>query len=208
MAALVMALLTAAYADPAVRVLALFPGKAMLEVDGERKVLAAGGKAFHDVRLLSADPREAVVEMAGQRHTLRLGSAVSANYAPSARREIRILKDPKGGYFVDGLINGSPVRFLVDTGATSVALSERHAAGLGLQHRVDGRLVGVGTASGSALGHEIQLASLSVGGIRFSDVRAVVIDGDSPRFVLLGMNVLSRFDIDQRENLLILRSKF
>ncbi len=194
-------------AAPSVRVLALFPGKAMLEIDGKRKVLAAGDSGPQGVRLVSADTREAVVEIGGRREVLRLGSAVSATYQPSERREIRILKD-RGGYFLDGLINGQPVRFLVDTGATSVALSERHAARLGLQHRVDGRPVGIGTASGDALGHAIRLSSLAIGGVRLNDVRAVVIEGDSPRHVLLGMNVLSQFDIDQRENLLILRSKF
>ena len=137
------------HAAPSVRVLALFPGKAMLEIDGKRKVLAAGDSGPHGVRLVSADTREAVVEIDGRREVLRLGSSVSATYRPSERREIRILKD-RGGYFLDGLINGQPVRFLVDTGATSVALSERHAARLGLQHRVEGRPVGIGTASGNA----------------------------------------------------------
>ena len=204
---LLIGLPTALQAAPSVRVLALFPGKAMLEIDGKRKVLAAGDSGPQGVRLVSADTREAVVEIDGRREVLRLGSAVSATYQPSERREIRILKD-RGGYFLDGLINGQPVRFLVDTGATSVALSERHAARLGLQHRVDGRPVGIGTASGDALGHAIRLSSLAIGGVKLNDVRAVVIEGDSPRHVLLGMNVLSRFDIDQRENLLILRSKF
>jgi aspartyl protease family protein len=194
-------------AAPSVRVLALFPGKAMLEIEGRRKVLAAGESGPQGVRLISADTREAVVEIGGRREVLRLGSTVSATYVPSERREIRILKG-RGGYFLDGLINGQSVRFLVDTGATSVALSERHAAHLGLQHRVDGVPVGIGTASGDALGHAIVLGSLSIGGIRLNDVRAVVIEGDSPRHALLGMNVLSRFEIDQRENLLILRSKF
>ena len=49
---------------------------------------------------------------------------------------------------------------------------------------------------------------LSGGGVGLQQVKAVVIEGDSPRQVLLGMNVLGQFEIDQRENLLILRSKF
>jgi len=195
-------------AGPSVRVLALFPGKAMLDIDGQRKVLAAGDSAPGGVRLISADPRSAVIEIDGSEQELRLGSAVSASYRPTERREIRILKDRRGGYFVDGLINGQPVRFLVDTGATSVAMSEVQAARLGLQHRVEGVRVGVGTASGDTVGHQITLRSVSVGGVRLNDLRAVVIDGDSPRDVLLGMNVLSRFEIDQRENLLILRTKY
>lgn len=200
-------LATTALAAPTVKVLALFPGKAMLEIDGSRKVLGAGETGPGGVRLISADPRGALVEIDGVREELQLGSTVNATYRPKQRREIRIL-EAGGGYFVDGLINGQPVRFLVDTGATSVALSERHAARLGLQHRIDGVRVGVRTASGNAVGHQVSLRSLAVGSSRFADVRAVVIDGDSPRHVLLGMNVLSQFEIDQRENLLILRTRF
>lgn len=194
-------------AGPSVRVLALFPDKAMLEIDGQRKVLSAGSTGPAGVRLISADPGKAMVEIDGESQELRLGSAVNASYQPKLRREIRILKG-NGGYFVDGLINGQPVQFLVDTGATSIAMSERHAARLGIQHRVDGFRVGVGTASGNTFGHQVTLRSVSIGELRLNDVKAVVIDGDSPRNVLLGMNVLSRFEIDQRENLLILRSTY
>lgn len=193
---------------PSVRVLALFPGKAMLEIDGERKVMAAGDSAPGGIRLISADPAGAVVEVAGHRETLRLGSAVSATYQPRQQQELRILSDSTGSYFTDGLINGQPVRLLVDTGATSVAMSERHAKQLGILHRLDGRPVSVRTASGQAVGHVITLDSLSLGGMRLGNVRAVVIEGDSPRFVLLGMNALNRFDLEQRDNLLILRSRY
>ena len=200
---------SAVSAASSVRVLALFPDKAMLEIDGQRKVLAAGTTGPGGVRLISADPEQAVVEIDGRRQSLRLGSAVSANYQPKQRREIRILKDNRtAGYFVDGLINGQPVRFLVDTGATSVAMSEVHAARLGIRHRVEGTRIGVGTAAGRAIGHQVELRSVSVGGLRVDNVRAVVIEGDSPVNILLGMNVLTQFEMDQRENLLILRSKF
>lgn len=204
--ALLIAAATAC-AGPAVRVLALFPGKAMLEIDGARKVLVEGAVGPGGVRLISANPDVALVEIDGVREELRLGSAVSASYLQPARREIRILKAGRG-YFVDGLINGQPVRFLVDTGATSIAMSERHAARLGIRHRVDGNRVSVGTASGTTAGHQVVLRSIAIGELRLNDVRAVVIDGDSPREVLLGMNVLSQFEIEQRENLLVLRSKF
>jgi len=199
----------AAVAGPSVRVLALFPDKAMVEIDGQRKVLAAGQVGPGGVRLISASPDQAVVEIEGRRESLRLGSAVNASYQARQHREVRILKDSRtAGYFIDGLINGQPVRFLVDTGATSVAMSERHAADLGIPHRVDGIRIRVGTASGDAVGYRIRLRSVVVGELRLDDVEAMVIEGDSPRNVLLGMNVLTRFDMEQRENLLILRSKF
>lgn len=200
-------LLNAVLAGPSVRVLALFPGKAMLEIDGKRKVMAAGARHPSGVRLISADTTQAVVEIDGRREQLRLGSTVSSRYAKPQQHEIRIIKDTaRGGYFVDGLINGQPVRFLVDTGATTIAMSERHAARLGLAHRVDGVRVSVGTASGRTVGHHVTLKKLSVGGLRLRDVGAVVIDGDSPQHILLGMNVLGQLQMDQRENLLILRS--
>ena len=196
-------------AGPSVKVLALFPDKAMLEIDGQRKVLAAGATGPGGVRLISADPRVAVVEIDGRREELRLGSSVSATYRQVERRETRILKDQRrGAYFIDGLINGQPVRFLVDTGANTIAMSERHAESLGIPHRVEGEKVGVSTASGRATAHAVALKSVSVAGLRLNDIRAVVIDGDSPRYMLLGMNVLKRFEMDQRENLLILRTKF
>jgi predicted aspartyl protease len=44
--------------------------------------------------------------------------------------------------------------------------------------------------------------------VQLSNVGAVVIEGAGPRHVLLGMNVLSRFEIEQRENLLVLRERF
>jgi aspartyl protease family protein len=197
----------AAPAAPAVRVLALFPGKAMLEVDGQRKVLAAGERGPAGVRLISADPDSATIEIDGTRQRLRLGSAVSASYVVPEQHEIRIVKDRRGGYFVDGLINGQPANFLVDTGATRLAMSEVQARRFGIQHRVDGRPIAVGTASGDAVGHLVTLRSLSLSGVRLSDVEAIVIEGDSPRSVLLGMNVLSRFEMDQRKNLLVLRAK-
>ena len=203
-----LCLAAVAMAGPSVRVLALFPGKAMLDIDGQRKVLAEGSSGPAGVRLISATPSGAVIEIDGERQELALGSAVSASYRPRERHEIRILRDRRGGYFVDGLINGQPVRFLVDTGATSIALSERHAERLGISHRVEGVRVGVGTAAGNAVGHQIRLRSVSVGGVDMEGVRAIVIEGDSPREVLLGMNVLGRFEIDQRANLLILRTKF
>jgi aspartyl protease family protein len=200
-------LLGAAQAASSVRVLALFPDKAMLDIDGKRKVLAVGEAAHAGVRLIRADTDSAEVEVNGQRQELRLGSSVNARYEAPEQREFRILKG-RGGYFVDGLINGRSVRFLVDTGATSVAMSEDQARRLGLQYLLDGERIGVGTASGSAVGHRVTLRSLSLGGVQLSNVSAVVIEGAGPRHVLLGMNVLSRFEMDQRENLLIMRSRF
>ncbi len=206
--AVILILCSPASAFERVRVLALFPGKAMLEVNGTRKVLSAGQPGPGGVKLISANPREAVVLVNGERRTLQLGTAVSASYQQVAKQEFRILSDGRGAYFTDGLINGQPVRFLVDTGATTVALSARHARKLGIDYVAQGKPTQVGTASGQASGYVVKLRSLKVGGVQLADLRAVVMDGDSPRHALLGMNVLEQFDMDKRENMLILRRKF
>lgn len=188
-----------------VRVLALFPGKAMLEVDGQRKVLAKG-QSLGGVTLLDADTAEALVSVDGRQQALRLGSTVSTSYAQAKHREIRLL-GTGDSFFIDGLINGKPVRMLVDTGATTIAISERQARDLGLQYVIDGRPTHVRTASGVAAGYDLRLRSLKLGEISFNDVAAVVVQGDSPRHVLLGMNVLNRFDVQHDGNLMVLRAK-
>ncbi len=188
-----------------VRVLALFPGKALLEVDGRRKVLVAG-QELNGVRLVAADPREARVLIDGRQEVLQLGNAVSDRYVRPQQREIRLLRY-NDAFHLDGLINGHPVRMLVDTGANTVALSEREARRLGIPYVQQGRPATARTASGVSRGYVVQLKSLKIGGKTFNAVQAVVIEGDYPREVLLGMNVLRHFEMDHRGNLMILRTR-
>lgn len=201
-----MLLASSAWALERVQVLALFPGKAMLQLDGTRKVLSVG-QSHAGLTLLSANPREATVDLNGEMRVLKLGSAVSASYAQSAGREIRVLGDGHS-FYLNGLINGHPMRMLIDTGATSMALSEQHAKALGLQYVDSSRRIRVSTASGAAFGYAVTLKSIKLGEHVFQNVRAMVIEGDSPTHVLLGMNVLREFKIEQQRNLMILRSRY
>lgn len=196
-----------AFAAERVSVLALFPGKAMLDVDGQRKVVAQGEVHPAGVRLLEANPREARVLLNGRERVLSLGSAVNARYAVPEITEIRLLKQGNA-FFVDGLINGHTTRMLVDTGATLVAISETEAQRLGIPYVLQGRPTLVSTASGEVKGYGVELRSLKIGARSFDRVKAVVVEGDSPRHVLLGMNVLGRFHIEHRGNLMVLSSKY
>ncbi len=202
---LLLIVLSAATAAAQVRVLALFPGKAMLEVDGKRKVLS-NGQRLGDVRLISATPASAVVEIGSRRERLRLGSRVASRYAEPEREEIRLLRQGNA-FYVDGLINGQPARMLVDTGATSVALSEREARRLGIPYAADGQGAQVQTASGTARAYAVRLKSLKLGNRTFTNVQAMVVEGEYPRNVLLGMNVIGAYEVDHRGNLMILRAR-
>ncbi len=205
---LVLAGLLAAPAQAVqIQVLALFPGKALVSIDGKRRVLSAGQRSPEGVLLVSADPREAVLESEGRRETLGLVTTVGGVFAKPVATEARILRDNDGSYTTVGTVNGLPVGFIVDTGASAVMLSGSQAERLGLQYRLEGDRVGVKTASGATLGYAVRLDSVRVGDIVLRGVRAVVIRGAYPQKALLGMTFLDRVHIENRDGLMILRAK-
>ncbi|MGV6825421.1 MAG: retropepsin-like aspartic protease family protein, partial [bacterium] len=187
-----------------VSVLALFPNKAMLEIDGQRRVLANGETSPEGVTLIDATPHQATLSWNGVQHVLALGTAVNANYQRAEKTQVRIMRDPQGSYLVDGLINGKSARFLVDTGANMTAISEKLAKQLGIDYKRRSTPVKVQTAGGVKQGSLVRLSSLQVGNIKESDVHCVVVEGEYPRFALLGMNFLSRLDMKNQQGMLVL----
>ncbi|HEX5685381.1 MAG TPA: retropepsin-like aspartic protease, partial [Ideonella sp.] len=96
-----------------------------------------------------------------------------------------------------GSINGRPVRFMVDTGATVVALDQALADRIGIDYR-NARRVTMGTANGSAPAHLVTLSAVVLGGVTVANVQAVVMPLGMPH-VLLGNSFLTRFQM-RREN--------
>lgn len=107
-----------------------------------------------------------------------------------------------GHYYADGEINGRAVRFLLDTGASQIALSPKLATTLALSL---GPPVTLQTAAGRAPGYPTRLARVRLGGIEMQDLRAVVSEGMGEESVLLGMNFLKHLEITQRGDQLTLR---
>ncbi len=116
--------------------------------------------------------------------------------------EVVLQRNRAGHYVADGEINGDRVVFLLDTGATQVALSTQLARRLGLKL---GAAVTLQTAAGPAVGYQVRLASVRLASIEMRDVSALVSDGLDPDTVLLGMNFLKRLEMTQRDDRLILR---
>jgi aspartyl protease family protein len=187
-----------------IRVLALFPGKAMLSIDGRQRMLRQGAASPEGVTLISADPEQAVVVVGGHRQTLKLGSSVASRYRKKKRLEARVLMNNQGAYAIQGTINGYSLPMVVDTGANTVALSERHARGLNLQYRRTGRETRVETASGVARAWSITLDRVKIGEIELRHIPAVVMEGELPGEVLLGMSFLSSLQIRHQGNLMLL----
>ena len=115
-----------------------------------------------------------------------------------------ILERKRNGHFsVDGAINGQAVSFLVDTGATDVAVSERMARTIGLPFGPD---IVLSTAAGRARGWITRLDSVQVGALALRDVRATITPGLGNE-ALLGMSFLRHFSIVQEGDTLVIASR-
>lgn len=188
---------------PRITARALFEGQALLEIDGRRRVLKAGERSPEGVVLLGADPRAAQVEVDGRTYTIALDASIGTAFSrgPEARR-LSLAPAGDGHYYVDGTINGTAVRFVVDTGASTVAISRHDARRIGLLYRVDGEPVPVETASGIAQAYRVVFRSVKARAIEVTNVTGIVIDGDYPSTALLGQSFLNRLDL-RREGLLM-----
>ncbi len=199
---------TAAMAVENIMVMALFPDKAMVEVDGKKRLLKVGKRSPEGVLLISADSSEAVIEIDGEKNSYQVGTRYGGSFSTSGKQEVRIVKDNKGSYFTVGSINGRTVDMLLDTGASSVAMSSVEAKRLGIQYWLSGKKTMVSTASGLAQAYSVTLDRVQVGSISLSNVDAFVIEGGSPLQVLLGMSFLNRVEMSNSDNIMLLRSKY
>jgi len=187
---LLLAVGTLAWAQPQVRVVGLFSGAAVVNVNGQRKLLKVGQR-LDDVEVISADSQQAVLRIDGRTQTFTLDREYSDGYSAPQRREFSVPRSNNGHYQVNATINGRPVSLLVDTGATSVALSSAQADRLGIRYR-DGTPGWVETASGHARAWRATLTQVRLGDIEVVGVEAVVLEGNYPSQGLLGMSFLNR----------------
>ena len=185
--------------------------KALLVVNGTPPKTLAPGETHQGVKLISTSGDQAVVEQAGQRQTLRVGEApvsLGAGGAGAAGKSTRIvLNEGSGGHFMTtGQINGRAVQFMVDTGATTVAMSTLDAERTGIAYK-SGQPVMMSTANGVTQGFRIKLNSVRVGEVEIYDVDAVVVPQPMP-FVLLGNSFLSRFQMKRENSLMTLDKRY
>ncbi|MNM75393.1 hypothetical protein D3C81_871770 [compost metagenome] len=195
-------------AAPQVQVVGLFPGAAVVSVDGQRQLLKVGQSGPAGVTLVSADARGAVLRVEGAERPFGLSREYSgAGYAEPQRQQLSIARRNDGHYWSAGSINGQGVQFLVDTGASSVAMNEAQASRLGLDYKTRGQPMQVNTAGGVVPAWSMRLNSVKVGSIELLGVDAAIVAGGSPTEVLLGMSFLNRVGWREEQGLLRLEAK-
>lgn len=184
--------------------------KALLLVDGKRQMMSMKDAPKDGVRILQIAEDHVEIEIDGKRRRLRLGDSYSVTGQFKARKspEVVISKNSNGMYSTVGSINGLPVSFLVDTGATSIAMNAQQAKRLAIDFRVKGEPTFVGTASGVSKAYRVTLDKVTVGGIAQHNVPAVVIEGGFPIQTLLGMSFLGQLEIQRDSNVMRLKQKF
>ena len=132
--------------------------------------------------------------------------AVAASIAPSAGpRTVTISKDERGHFAVEGEVDGRRVGFMVDTGASVIALTERDAGRLGYHPAYRDYRIAIRTANGTVRGAPINLGMGEVGGVIVRNVDAIVLPDEALSENLLGLSFLSRLRrFEYREGRLVL----
>lgn len=198
-----------ATADTRVNVVGLFSGKAVLVINGAApRTLSVGQSSPEGVKLLEADSSKAVLEIEGKRQSLAMGqgAVVGAGAAP-ASQGVTLYANRDGHFFGEASINGRPVKYLLDTGATAVSMSSAQARKLGIDY-VAGKEGVSATAAGTVRAWQVTLNSVKLGGLTLNQVEGTVIDGDSPPMVLLGMSALNRLEMKREGMTMTLTKKY
>lgn len=208
LAALALVLAAGGAAAQAVALQGMLGNKALLIVDGAPPKTVAPGETHRGVKVLSTMGDQAVVEIAGQRHTLRVGDAPASVGGNGSTRGTRIVMPVGSGghFFASGSINGKAASFLVDTGATSVAMGVSDAARLGIDYK-NGQPGRTSTANGIVMTWRVKLASVRIGDVEIHDVDATVLPADMPH-MLLGNSFLSRFQMVRTNDQLVLERRY
>ncbi len=181
----------------------LGPQAALLVIEGQPKSVRVG-QTVMGVRLVETSEGRAVVDVAGQRRVLTLGATQvdQGQLSLSGPTRIVLREGSDGHFYAQGSVNGQPVNFMVDTGATTIALDEGMAQRMGINFRL-GQATQVGTANGVVKGHKVLLARVQVGDVTVTGVEAIVLPMPMP-VALLGNSFLSRFKMKKDSNTLTL----
>lgn len=183
---------TSAWAT-SVSVVGLFKDKAIVSVDGGKPRTLSVGQTMGGVKLLAADSDSASFDVDGKRRTLNMGQSFAGGAATGERPSVSLTADARGHFAAPGSINGYPMSFMVDTGATTIAINAAEARRIGLDYK-SGQVIGVGTAAGVVPAWRVKFNTVKVGGITLNQVEGTVVE-TGLSVPLLGMSFLNRMEM-------------
>ena len=190
-----------------VSVAGIFPGKALLVVEGGApQTVALGQRTADGVRVVAIEGEVVTLEIDGQKRQLRVGQNVVSQKSSGDRQQTTLAADTQGHFFSTGEVNGRTVRFLVDTGASMVSMGAADAARIGVDWR-KGQAGISNTANGQVRVWKVKFDTVRVGDVTLHGVDGLVHETDLP-IVLLGMSFLSRMEIRNEGSTMTLKKRF
>lgn len=164
------------------------------------------GQSFGGVTLIGVEKDRATIEVDGKRRELLRGQTYSSSTAASSARSVTLSAGAGGHFITDGQINGGAIRFMVDTGASTIAIPASDAIRLRIDYK-KGRRGTTQTAAGPAEVFLVRLDSVRVGDIEVQNVEAVVIERGLD-IALLGNSFLNRMEMRRDGATMTLIRKF
>ena len=179
---------------------------AVLALDGGEPKTVKLGQTWNGITVLEVEHDRATIEVEGQKRILQLGAHYRGTPPPMSSNAVVLPADGRGHFFADGQVNGIPVRFLVDTGASMVVLSAADAKRLGIDYRQAPK-TGVQTAAGTIAAYLVTLDRVKVGTIELVSIDGLVTEqgGAVP---LLGMSFLNRVEMRRNGDTMTLTRRF
>ena len=185
----------------------LFPGKALLTINGGApRIVALGAKTDEGVTVVSIQGETATLDVNGKKRVLRVGQNVTAQPSGSGPATVVLTADSAGHFFTTGNVNGTTIRFIVDTGASMVSLGATDAKRIGVDLS-KGQQALSNTANGQAVVTRVKLDSVRVGEIVMNNVDALVHQQDMP-VALLGMSFLNRMEMQRDGDTMTLKKRY
>ncbi|MSQ49641.1 MAG: TIGR02281 family clan AA aspartic protease [Betaproteobacteria bacterium] len=199
-------LLTSAARAAEVSLIGAFDTKAaILSFDSGPPKTVKVGQSFGGVTVIAVDKDRATVDIDGKRRVLIRGQTYSSG-AGTAAQSVTLAAGAGGHFLADGQINGGAIRFLVDTGASAVAIPASDAKRLRIDYQ-SGRRGTTKTAAGPTAMYMVRLDSIRVGNIELRNIEAIVIEQglDTP---LLGNTFLNRMEMRREGQTMTLTRRF
>ena len=185
----------------------LFPGKALLTINGgPPRIVLIGVKTDEGVTVLSIEGETATLDIDGKKRVLRVGQNVASQSSGSGPATAVLTADGRGHFVTTGNINGTSIRFLVDTGASMISLGAADARRIGIDAS-KGQVGYTQTANGVTQVTLVKLNAVRVGEIVLNNVDATVHQHDLP-IALLGMSFLNRMEIQQNGETMTLKKRY